>query len=210
MGKITGMERMEELPEKVLQLYQAVVELIMEGEDMNHIKVSMITQRAGIGKGTAYDYFDSKEEIITCAIAFFVRKMTREVHEGVKQYDTFAEQLNYLMDRTQERLGEQQCFVRFVHMMTDTSALSVMLREKIEMEHLERYLPLDTLEEILRTAIMRGEIREDLPMDYMVYSICARLITYMAAINIAREQKTDAERMRPYIYQGILDEFQKR
>ena len=49
-----------EIPEKVLLIYQAVPQMLKEGADINTLKVSEITERAGIGKGTAYEYFSSK------------------------------------------------------------------------------------------------------------------------------------------------------
>ena len=41
------------LSEKELLLYQAVIELLDEGMEVHQIKVSDITNRAGVGKGTA-------------------------------------------------------------------------------------------------------------------------------------------------------------
>ncbi len=64
MSKITGMEPVQEIPPKVLLMYDAVQQLIGEGCSVSQIRVSSITERAGIGKGTAYEYFDSKEEIL--------------------------------------------------------------------------------------------------------------------------------------------------
>ena len=52
---------MKETRPKVLALYRGVLELLDEGADVNTIKVSDITAKAGIGKGTAYDYFKSRE-----------------------------------------------------------------------------------------------------------------------------------------------------
>lgn len=59
-------------PEKVLAMYRAVVDLINEGSDIKALKVSDITGRAGIGKGTAYEYFSSKEEIISSSVLYYV------------------------------------------------------------------------------------------------------------------------------------------
>ena len=50
-----------ETNEKVLAMYRAVRELLEEGVNPEQIKVSDVTGRAGIGKGTAYEYFRSKE-----------------------------------------------------------------------------------------------------------------------------------------------------
>ena len=57
MGKMTGLEEIRDVPPKVLGMYRAVVELIEEGADIAGLRVSTITDRAGIGKGTAYEYF---------------------------------------------------------------------------------------------------------------------------------------------------------
>ena len=55
---------MENLPEKEVRIYIAVADLIKEGKNINDLKVSEISNRAGIGKGTTYEYFQSKEEMI--------------------------------------------------------------------------------------------------------------------------------------------------
>ena len=47
-------------PPKVLKMFQACAELMEEGMDVHDIKVVDITNRAGIGKGTAYEYFKNK------------------------------------------------------------------------------------------------------------------------------------------------------
>ena len=52
-------KEMENLPEKEAKIYIAVGELIKEGRDINDMKVSEISNRAGIGKGTTYEYFQS-------------------------------------------------------------------------------------------------------------------------------------------------------
>ena len=62
------------LPEKVRLLYEAVLAMVTDGWDINRIKVSDITAQAGIGKGTAYEYFSSKEEIIANAVLYDVEQ----------------------------------------------------------------------------------------------------------------------------------------
>ena len=57
---------------KVLALYQAISELLQEGKDVSLLKVADIASRAGIGKGTVYEYFKSREELIVKAICYDV------------------------------------------------------------------------------------------------------------------------------------------
>ena len=57
-------ENMKNPPDKMRLMFEAVSELIRQQRDISTIKVQDITTEAGIGKGTAYEYFSSKEEII--------------------------------------------------------------------------------------------------------------------------------------------------
>ena len=56
-------ENMKNPPDKMRLMFEAVSELIRQQRDISTIKVQDITAEAGIGKGTAYEYFSSKEEI---------------------------------------------------------------------------------------------------------------------------------------------------
>ncbi len=80
---------MKETRPKVLALYRGVLELLDEGADVNGIKVSDITARAGIGKGTAYDYFKSREEIIACALLYDVEQKIEEEKEELDRHEGF-------------------------------------------------------------------------------------------------------------------------
>ena len=57
MSKITGLEAPNQVPPKVTAMYRAVSTLLREDKDISEMSVSMITGLAGIGKGTAYEYF---------------------------------------------------------------------------------------------------------------------------------------------------------
>ena len=60
----------EKLSPKVEALYKAVMELLLEGKEIRKMKVSEITEQAGIGKGTAYEYFESREELLVRALGY--------------------------------------------------------------------------------------------------------------------------------------------
>ena len=85
-------------PQKVLALYQAVIEFINEGCDINTLKVADITGRAGIGKGTAYEYFSSKEEIISSAILYYVKVCFEKLQVISTDNRTFQQKINEVMD----------------------------------------------------------------------------------------------------------------
>ena len=64
----------KQYPPKVVAMNEAVISLLAEGRELNSLRVSEITARAGIGKGTAYEYFSSKAEIIATALEYDLAK----------------------------------------------------------------------------------------------------------------------------------------
>lgn len=63
-------------------IYQAVVDLFMEGADLSELTVSEITAKAGIGKGTAYGYFSDKEDMIARSICYNVDQYCHWIYQG--------------------------------------------------------------------------------------------------------------------------------
>jgi len=207
MGKITGLEAEREIPTKVLMMYQAVEALIKEGADINDIRVSTVTEKAGIGKGTAYDYFDTKEDILACAILFYIRKAMEELEKALQTFDSFAEQVNYLLGEIAGKGCGRQCILHYIHMMTDNSALSRMVQEKVQSKEAEFCLLHGVFAQMLQRGINRGEIRKDLPLDYMVYLLFSKILSYVLWICGDKIRAERGENFRILVYRGILDEL---
>ena len=131
MGKMTGLEEIRDVPPKVLGMYRAVVELIEEGADIAGLRVSTITDRAGIGKGTAYEYFETKEEIVACAMVYYMQWLFDWLGKILLEKESFREQLDYLLDEMEKENGRKFCFLRFVHILTDNSEFSQLIRQKL-------------------------------------------------------------------------------
>ena len=206
MAKITGNEALDQIPAKVLQMYQAVVRLITEGAEPAKLRVSTITEEAEIGKGTAYEYFDSKEEIVVCAVAHQMQTMIAALEKELLRRRTFREQLEFIMDEISTQEEQNNCFFRLVHLMTDNSEFSRQIRQRLESDAFRQYSPVQMFRKVLGEAVERGEVRKDLPLDYMVYTLGARLLGYMVAVSLGG-LKIPLSQMRELVYQGILDEL---
>ena len=194
------------------QMYRAVVELIGEGEEIAELRVSTITGRAGIGKGTAYEYFDSKEEIVACAITYAIESSFRRLERELMEKEDFCGQLEYLLDEIERKDDRKVCFLRFLHLLTDTSDFSDLIRQKLCMESISegtsrRYTPTTVFCKVLERARERGELRGDLPMDYMIYSLFSHLMLYMMAVTAKQGGGTEGAAIRPYVRQAILKDL---
>ena len=207
MGKM--MDAGGEMPPKVLQMYRAVMELIEEGEDITDLKVSTITDKAGIGKGTAYEYFETKDEIVVSAIVYYMQFFFGKLHEELMRREIFRERLAYLLDEVEKVRGRKVCFFRFLHLLSNTSEFSVLIRNKLREEGFEPYLPMHFLSEMVKQARENNEIASEAPVDYLVCFLMAQLMNYTLTVSIGADiLGTDSKGMRRNIEQSIQNELQ--
>lgn len=207
MTKMTGLEELQEIPPKVLQMYDAVIRLIEEGEDASSIRVSTITDRAGIGKGTAYDYFDTKEDIVACAVVFHIQRIFRFLEQELQKLGNFEKQLLWLLEHMGRESSRKYCFIRMVHILTDNSGFSQLVRQKMMSKSFEKYHPVNVFGKILKRGIDRKELRNDLPVEFMVYTIFSGLLTYMMSISTEECFHVSPEKMKPFVHQQIMREL---
>jgi len=208
MGKMTGMEQVEEIPAKVLALYEAVAQIIEGDEDINSVRVLAITERAGIGKGTAYEYFDSKEELLSCAVVYHTRQLANEIRAFLKDGKGFADKMDMLLQAIEREGNGAVCkMVRYVHVLTDHSEFSRLTKEKMATKEMRKNLIIGIFEEIVDEALLEGELRTDLPKSYIVETIFARLLTHMIFVSARDSVKEEAQENRERLYRSMLDEL---
>ena len=73
-------------------IFDGVLQLAAQGQDLRLLKVQDIATAAGMGKGTLYEYFRSKEEILLGTIFYVARQ-----------------ELEYLLTMLRDQ-GEEQTF----------------------------------------------------------------------------------------------------
>ncbi|MDE5892336.1 MAG: TetR/AcrR family transcriptional regulator [Acetatifactor sp.] len=207
MRKITGFEPKEQIPAKVLQLYRGVIELILEGVDIRTLKVSDITQKAGIGKGTAYDYFDTKEEIIVSAILHVMTCIQEEVEEELARRKSFFDQMEYLLDVLEDKMAERECFLHFIHLLTDTSICGLKLQERLKEAGQENYALVTMLVGLIREGMKRGELRTDLPIGYLCYAVSSQIVCFMASVSFPDIGQITAAELKPYILEQMRESY---
>lgn len=125
----------EKLPEKVELMYEAVISMLAENADINNMKVIDITKRAGIGKGTAYEYFSSKEEIITKALMFDTKRQFNRVFEIIGESDGFQQKVYGVLDWILDNFHECKTFAQLVRIGMGTYDVSKNLQEEMVKIH---------------------------------------------------------------------------
>lgn len=210
MRKITGFESKEEIPVKVQQLYRGVIELILEGVDVRTLKVSDITQKAGIGKGTAYDYFDTREEIIVSAILHTMVCIQEEVEAELALRTSFFDRMEYLLEVLEKKMAERECFLHFIHLLTDTSICGLKLQERLRETGQENRTLISMLLDMIKEGIESGELRADLSVGYLCYAVGSQVICFMASVSFPDIGPLPAEELKSCILNQMRESYGRK
>lgn len=197
---------MEEKRPKVLALYQAVLQLLDAGADINALKVSDITDCAGIGKGTAYEYFKSKEEIIASALTYDLDKKIRAELVYLENCPRFAERIRRIFDWITTQHAEQKSFTRYLRLTTQICEVNAALLAAIKEKQQELGGgPVMLIEKICRQGKESGEIRSDIPAKAATIQVLADLTAFV--MYLERRQETcelEPEWMKDFLCGGLI------
>lgn len=197
------------LAPKVKATYQAIVELFMEGADLNNLTVSEITGKAGIGKGTVYEYFSNKEEMIAGAIFYELKDSCQSLYERLEQEKDFYGKMNTILLSMEERLSKTSCFFRAIHIMMDNSAISSKLKEMVKSKKEDELLIMDTLRKVIEEEMVceGGLTKED--KAYLEMTVLSKIICYaMYQFDINKEAGLEREAMREMICRSACREME--
>lgn len=195
------MNKEEKLSPKVEALYKAVMALLLEGRQIRKMKVSEITEKAGIGKGTAYEYFESKEELLVDALDYFQKIWAENAWKELSRCGSFMETANCLFD------------------LLDGMMKRVKREALVEISNLFFFSPIVKKEKgcivkqlysIVEKGRRGGELREDLPDDYIVLALTGRIfdyISYCVSIKKDAEDICPPEQIKKYLLNGIRMEL---
>lgn len=176
------MER-KQLPPKALAAFKAVVELFTEGADLNTLTVSEITTRAGIGKGTVYDYFANKEEMLAGALYHEMDVVCLELYESLQARKNLYERIEQILIDMEIHRQEMECAFKVLHLLMDNSQVSKQLRELFR-EKKDGELPLyQMLQKLIQEELgERSRISKE-DMLYLVMNTMSKLLCYAMYLN---------------------------
>ncbi len=129
-----SIENIESPSAKVLLMYRAVSELLCEKKDVNSIKVVDITSKAGIGKGTAYEYFTSKEELIVNAMLYEYSEKFKKLSSQLNECGSFEEKIYKIFDWIKNNREYNILYSRMIRMLFGDAASCEEIKEQMPQE----------------------------------------------------------------------------
>lgn len=97
--------------QKEIAIFEGIIRMIKGGINPYTIKVSDIAIEAGVGKGTLYEYFKTKEEAISKALLYYMGRGLQQTYLAVKDQATFQgkyEEILRILAR-QAKENKEQC-----------------------------------------------------------------------------------------------------
>lgn len=200
--KNSGDRNMEkkELSPKVQAAYKAVIELFSEGADLNTLTVSEITARAGIGKGTVYDYFSNKEEMLAGALYYEMSVACQELYEKLQGRKNLYEKMEQILLDMEAHKREMECAFKVLQLLTDNSQVSKKLRELLQKRKDNEFPLYQLLKMLVEDELGNGEQISGEDMLYIVMNAISKLVCYAMYLNHDAtlkilERKTMRERL---------------
>ena len=98
------MKQVREYSEKEKSIFKGIMDLLNQGYRLLEMKVADIAADAGIGKGTVYEYFTTKEEIIRLALSFYVYEEYERFTALISNRQNFRDIITAIIDYTVDML----------------------------------------------------------------------------------------------------------
>lgn len=145
--------------DKHLKILMAAKE-VFEEEGYHEAKISEIAKRAGIGKGTVYEYFKSKQSLFEEMVIFLIDMGFDTLDSKIKEKDNAIDKLKVIVEIEKEiSLNHGKLFGLILARL---SSASETLKTKF---YITRERELKTIEDIISEGIQAG-IFKDINTEY--------------------------------------------
>lgn len=164
------------------KIFQGVLSLAQQGVPLHEVKVQAIATAAGLGKGTLYEYFSSKEEILAATMLWCMERELNALEEQLARDVSFENQLenaqSFVITMLLERGSSYRVIAAALTAPQGTSKLPQQAHQPLE-QCRERLLGL--IQRMIDTGRREGKIAPGCSDEYCHYVMKAAMISVCAA-----------------------------
>lgn len=198
-------QKEKQFSEKELAIFHAVISLIEENVDVNSMKVSDITNRAGIGKGTAYEYFSSKEEMVIKAIIWAAGSETDKILEMLSGKNTMEEQILTVMDFIMTEMSDKKCNIQLLKIQGHSCEIKETLQKEFEKSELIQKSMEKVIDVIIEQGRRENRIACSMKRPYIYMTLISGFVSYfMYVTRNNRDKEVTAEEMKKFLCRNIM------
>ncbi len=175
--------RFEKLGEEKKQLIMSTVLEEFGRKSFDQASLNQISRSAGLSTGALYYYFENKEDLFSSAIQHALEKFISrvgDVRERVRTGDYWGEIERLVLARLKLTLEEPDSMAMLDRLLRIEDSGESAQVERLFKEQIQKYL-----RRIFDVGVERGEIRRDLPEDFLfaVHSQLAFVVHQWVARN---------------------------
>lgn len=191
----------QEKNEKILSMYRAVWELTREGQNVYNMKVVDITNRAGIGKGTAYEYFRSKEELVEKALRYGSYLEYDRLMKHLKEQTTLKDAMDVCFSWLEEDYERMTCLLQF---LKNSGKGEEIIRNGMRCMQENMCKDAEKINELLLLIVSlgkkEGSIREDIQDKLASLQILSQLMGYFVFEKFQGKGEDNSRIVREFLY----------
>ena len=204
------MNNHKEFSPKEIAIFQAVLELFRDGADINSFTVADITRQAGIGKGTAYEYFSDKDEMIAKAIFYHAEQFCQSLYEQMLYEKTVYDRIMLVLKRIETEIAEANCIFRLIQVSCNKSGIGQRIQEIEGLKSVYGLKPDEILGRIIGSDFGVSVSISEYKQEYLMLAVISKLCCY--GIYLQKNADLEAakkEAMREMICLGICREIEE-
>lgn len=178
---------------KAQAIYRAVLTLAEQGVDLRNVRVQQIADAANMGKGTLYEYFASKEDILQGTLAYCINQELARLTQMLATAQDFAAiteaAMDYIEDLVSHRFAIYEMVVRVEQHSAPVPALGtpqypdILLTEGLE----------NLLERAYQSALQAG-MDKNTSLSYFNFCVVSAQAGF--AVGLRREDAAQAPILR--------------
>lgn len=185
-------------------VFEAVIDLLEEGAAADSMKVSDIARKAGIGKGTVYEYFASKEEIVGKALIYDMENTIEEIENRVQAEKGFWARVRTIFDWIEEKYRNQSSFFRILQFGRANAGIPQPIRQILGTQKDCMYDVHEGFRVMIQDGIDEGVVSPGIPVPYMISAVTANLLSYCFYLSQPEELgNTDYQGMKEFVLSCI-------
>ena len=180
--------------EKEILIFNAVNELLNEGVKLHTVKVADIAKKAGIGKGTIYDYFKSYN-------------MDIELYENIKKINkgnNFKEKVYIILDIIEKSTTDYSSFSNILFSNLSHNEFKGILENNKDYINKRYELLKKSINDLLSIGVLENIIKEQDDKDYQIMVFESVVTGFGHTICIKNEDKKTIENIKSRAYKLLI------
>ncbi len=177
--------------DKEVSIFESLISLYGEGYEISEITVAQIAKQAGIGKGTIYEYFSSKEDIVSNAIVYSFNSKLEDLKLLLSLDKPFEETAKMMFSAMAGAFKQKSPALMFIFNAVVLNKNSFLKGEDIEKLEEIKVLGMGGLRKLFMRGVEEGVLKPCADLSYLLISLRGVMLALVSAF-ICDEEKEDA------------------